>query len=156
MSTFGVHFWPQKVDKLITLKVDKRIALWRLYVFPYLGLFGPFFENTRTLIEKQTGTSVDKLIIFWNFQCHFSDFCCFLVVVFLFSCFLCFWGSLLMFISLLLLFYLMLALHKQTRQTRRPRKQRKKEKWERKGRKETKKSTETQAKQKPRKKQRKQ
>ena len=42
---FGGHFWPQKVDKLITLKVDKLITLWRLYVFPYLGLFGPFLEK---------------------------------------------------------------------------------------------------------------
>ena len=74
LSTFGVHFWPQKVDKLITLKVDKLITLWRLYVFPYLGLFGPFFWKTRTLIEQQTGTSVDILITFRNFQCCFSVF----------------------------------------------------------------------------------
>ena len=82
LSTFGGHFWPQKVDKLMTLKVDKLMTLWKRYVFPYFGLFGPFFWKTRTLIEKQTGTSVDKLMTFRNSQCYFSVFFCFLIFLF--------------------------------------------------------------------------
>ena len=123
---FWVHFWPQKVDKLIALEVAKLITFKWLYVFPYLGLFGPFFCKTRTLIEKQTGTSGDKLITFWNFQCYFSVFfvgCCFLISHLFFFGF-----SLFPFdaFSLFLRIYLMLACYKQTRKTRRPRKQERK------------------------------
>ena len=59
----------------MTLKVDKLMTLWKRYVFQYFGLFGPFFfRKTRTLIEKQAGTSVDKLMTFRNSQCYFSVF----------------------------------------------------------------------------------
>ena len=107
LSTFWVHFCPQKVDKLMTLEVAKLMTFKWLYVFSYLGLFGPFFWKTRTLIEKQTGTSGDKLITFWNVLCRFSVFweglLFFYFPVVFFLLFLC---SLLMFLSLLLRIYL--------------------------------------------------
>ena len=65
LSTFWVDIWPKNLDKLVAFEVAKLITFKWLYVFPYLGLFGPFFEKqNRASIERQVGTSVDTLITF--------------------------------------------------------------------------------------------
>ena len=116
-------------DKLITLEVAKLITFKWLYVFPHLGLLGPYFEkpepnsNANGHVGGQTNNFVRTfMLFFWFF-----------VVVFLFCpC------SLLMFFSLLLILHLMLAYYKQTnkkdKKTKKTKETRKKERKERKQR----------------------
>ena len=73
----------------MALEVAKLITFKWLYVFPYLGLFGPL-KKDRTLIERQARTSVDKLIAFMNLSVIFSNTTCFLIDVLLFLFFFCF------------------------------------------------------------------
>ena len=53
----GSLFATQKVVQLRTFKVVQFLTSILLYVFPYLGLIGPFLKNQK-LIESQVGTSV--------------------------------------------------------------------------------------------------
>ena len=97
LSTFGGHFWPPKVDNLITFKVDNPITLWKRYVFPYFSLFGPFFLKNQNLNWKANGHIGGQPNNFQKFSMFFLFFfgCCFLI--FLFFCFFlapffwCFW-----------------------------------------------------------------
>ena len=126
LSTFGGHFWPQKVDNPLTFKVANPLTFWKRYVFQYFSLFGPFYWKTRTLIEKQTGTSVDNPLTFRNSQCFFWVFFWFLFAYFPFFCFSLL--PFLMFLTLLLRNPLMLACKKQTnKEEKKTKKTRKKE-----------------------------
>ena len=140
LSTFGGHFWPPKVDNLLTFKVANPLTLWKRYVFPYFSLFGSFFWKTRTLIEKQTGTSVDNPLTFRNSQC-FSFFfgCCCLIFLFLFFVFLAPFFDVFDSSSKKSSYVSMLETNKQTKKRRRPRKQERKEERKEEGKQERKK-----------------
>ena len=94
LSTFGVHFWPQKVYKLITFEAAKLITFKWLYGFPYLGLFVPFFEKKNLSLNWKANGHIGgqtnnflkfSMLFFWH-NMFFG--CCFLI--FLFFCFFCF------------------------------------------------------------------
>ena len=65
-----------------------------------LDYLGHFWEKNRTLIEREAGTSVDKLITFINLSVIFLATTCFLVdICFCFCC-------LLFFLFVIFLYYL--------------------------------------------------